>query len=143
MRLLSVLLSALTLLPSALASAESPTARKISKFNAIVSSSKSRRGLIELTDTLYDDLTTGPRNFTAVVLLTALEARIGCNLCREFAPEFDLLAKGWNTAHKDGGGLFFAELDFANARTTFQKVFVLPFSSQLEGGREGGAVGTG
>ncbi|KAL0638867.1 oligosaccharyl transferase subunit ost3/OST6 [Maublancomyces gigas] len=122
MRLLSVLLSALTLLPSALASAESPTARKISKFNAIVSSSKSRRGLIELTDTLYDDLTTGPRNFTAVVLLTALEARIGCNLCREFAPEFDLLAKSWNTAHKDGGGLFFAELDFANARTTFQKL---------------------
>lgn len=132
MRLLSVLLSALTLLPSALASAESPAVRKTSKFNTLVSASKSRRGVIELTDSLYDDLTTGSRNFTAVVLLTALEARIGCNLCREFAPEFDLLAKSWNIVHKDEGGLFFAELDFANARTTFQKVFVLLSSSQLE-----------
>lgn len=127
MRLFSVLLPALTLLPSVLASAESTTAaaaaKKLSQFTNIVSSSRSSRpGLIDLTDNLYDDLTTGSRNFTAVVLLTALEARIGCNLCREFAPEFELLARSWNKAHKGGDGLFFAELDFANARTTFQKV---------------------
>lgn len=125
MRLFSVLLPALTFLPSVLVSAEPTTAaaKKLSQFTTIVSSSKSSRpGLIDLTDSLYDDLTTGSRNFTAVVLLTALESRIGCNLCREFAPEFELLAKSWNKAHKGGDGLFFAELDFANARTTFQKV---------------------
>lgn len=133
MRLLSVLLSALTLLPSVLASTESSVAaKKSTKFNALVSSSKSRRGVIELTDALYDELTTGPRNFTAVVLLTALEARINCHLCREFSPEFDLLAKSWDVAHKAEGGLYFAELDFANAKTTFQKVFAPPPWSQFE-----------
>lgn len=139
MRLFSVLLSALSLLP-VLASAGSTAAdKKLSKFTALVASSKSRGGLIDLTDSLYDELTTGSRNFTAVVLLTALEARIGCQLCREFAPEFDLLAKSWNKVHKGGDGLFFAELDFANAKTTFQKVCPTVLASI--GGR--GTVGVG
>lgn len=131
MRLLapfSLLLSALSLLPSTLAAPDDSQAasKKLSKFTALASGPKSKNGLLQLTDTLYEELTTGPRNYTAVVLLTALEARIGCQLCRDFAPEFDLLAKSWNSAHKGPDGLFFGELDFANARTTFQKVYFPP-----------------
>lgn len=124
---LSLLLaSAASLLPTALA-VQSTTAtdaivsKKFNKFSTLLNT-KHKGDHLQLTDTLYDDLTTGPRNYTAVVLLTALESRIGCQLCREFGPEYDLLAKSWAVDHTPTDGLFFAELDFANARTTFQKL---------------------
>lgn len=123
---LALLLSAASLLvPTALAAASSSDIaadKKFAKFNALLNTPKHKGGVLQLTDSLYDDLTTGPRNYTAVVLLTALEPRIGCQLCREFGPEYELLAKSWLAEHAPTDGLIFGELDFANARTTFQKL---------------------
>ncbi|RPB16552.1 hypothetical protein P167DRAFT_516630 [Morchella conica CCBAS932] len=124
---LVLLLSAASLLvPTALAAAASSSDiaadKKFAKFNALLNTPKHEGGILQLTDSLYDDLTTGPRNYTAVVLLTALEPRIGCQLCREFGPEYELLAKSWAAEHAPTDGLIFSELDFANARTTFQKL---------------------
>lgn len=132
MRLLapfSLLLSAASLIPSVFAAPDPVAAKKLSKFSALASGPKSKNGMLQLTDNLYDELTTGPRDYYAVVLLTALDPRIGCQLCREFQPEYDLLAKSWNRKHKNGDGLFFAEMDFANARATFQKVCPLHLRS--------------
>ena len=39
---------------------------------------------LTLDDALYDELTVTPRNYTVVTLLTAGEARFGCQLCKEF-----------------------------------------------------------
>lgn len=78
---------------------------------------------IKLDDAAFNDLTRQPRNFTSVVLLTALEARVGCQLCREFAPEWDLIAKNWIRNDKSGATrVVFGTLDFADGRQTFQAV---------------------
>lgn len=78
---------------------------------------------LQIDDKVYDDLTAAPRDYTAVVLLTALEARFGCQLCREFQPEWDVIAKSWNKGDRDAlPRVLYSTLDFAEGKGTFQKV---------------------
>ncbi|RPA88944.1 hypothetical protein L873DRAFT_1823719 [Choiromyces venosus 120613-1] len=104
-----------TLLPTVLADS------KVSKFTSLTAGSK-LKGIVRLTDALYTEFTSAPRNYSAVVLLTALDQRFSCALCQEFQPEYELLAKSWVAKHKSSDGLFFGELDFADAKATFQKL---------------------
>ena len=81
---------------------------------------------LRLDDASYDELTSTPRNHSVVVLLTALEARFGCQLCRDFQPEWDLLAKSWAKGDKRGESrILLGTLDFADGKGTFQKVLEL------------------
>jgi oligosaccharyltransferase complex subunit gamma len=78
---------------------------------------------IKLTDTTYSKLTAAPRNYSAAILLTALDTRFGCQLCREFHPEWDVLAKSWTKGDKAGESrLVFGTLDFLDGKNTFQSV---------------------
>ena len=78
---------------------------------------------LRLDDTSYNALTAAPRNHSMVVLLTALEARFGCQLCRDFQPEWDLLGKSWAKGDKRGDSrILLGTLDFAEGKGTFQKV---------------------
>jgi len=66
-------------------------------------------------------LTSSPRDYSVAVLLTALDNRFGCQLCREFQPEWDLLAKSWTKGDKTGESrLIYATLDFADGKAIFQ-----------------------
>ena len=118
MKLTSIL--TLALLPlTALGAKKAPPAR----FENYHSSSSP----IKLGDASYEDLTKTPRDYSAVVLLTALEARFGCNLCKEFQPEWELLGKSWRRGDKHGETrVLFGTLDFADGKATFQKVRTLP-----------------
>jgi len=116
MRLLDSLLSLLAISPIAFVAGED----KLAKLSQL--STKSRSGVIELTNALYNDITTAPRNYTAVVMLTALDSKFGCMLCKEVQPEYELLAKSWRRQHKTGDGLLLSMLDFAKGRETFMKV---------------------
>lgn len=75
-----------------------------------------RQTPIALDDASYDRLLTAKRNYTSVVLLTALHPQFGCKLCRTFDPGFALVAKSWNEE------LFFASLDFSNGRQVFTRL---------------------
>ena len=76
-----------------------------------------------LDDSSYDSLTKAPRDYGVAVLLTALEARFGCVLCRDFQPEWDILAKSWARGDKKGNTrMLFGTLDFTDGKATFQKV---------------------
>lgn len=78
---------------------------------------------LRLDDASYDELTATPRNHSVIVLLTALEARFGCQLCREFQPEWDLLGKSWAKGDRHGDSrILLGTLDFADGKGTFQKV---------------------
>ena len=78
---------------------------------------------LKLDDAAYDELSVTPRNYSAVVLLTALEARFGCQLCKNFQPEWDLLARSWARGDKLGESrTVFGTLDFTDGKGTFQKV---------------------
>lgn len=78
---------------------------------------------VKITDASYGKLTNAPRDYTAIVLLTALESRFGCGMCRDFQPEWDLLARSWTRGDKAGESrLVFGTLDFADGRDTFMAV---------------------
>lgn len=78
---------------------------------------------LKLDDTRYDQLTGAPRDYSVAVLLTALESRFGCQLCHEFQPEWDLLAKSWTKGDRQGNSrLIYGTLDFMDGKGTFQSV---------------------
>lgn len=78
---------------------------------------------LKLTDVSYNSLTAAPRDYTVAVLLTALDTRFGCQLCREFQPEWDLVAKSWFKGDRAGESrLLFGTLDFAEGRDVFVSV---------------------
>jgi hypothetical protein len=88
---------------------------------------------VKLGDASYKDLTSVPRDYSVAVLLTAMENRFGCQLCREFNPEWELLAKSWTKGDKKGESrVVFATLDFSEGRDTFVSVsLVIPLLSFL------------
>ncbi|TDZ28214.1 Magnesium transporter protein 1 [Colletotrichum trifolii] len=78
---------------------------------------------IKLTDNTYKSLTASPRDYTVAILLTALESRFGCQLCREFQPEWDLLGKSWTKGDEGGESrLLFGTLDFSDGREIFMSL---------------------
>jgi len=109
----------LGLLPLTAFAAKKPTADRFADFH--------KKGLtsapIKLTDSVYDKLTSSPRDYSVAVLLTALEQRFGCQLCREFQAEWELLAKSWTKGDNDGESrLVYGTLDFSDGKATFQSV---------------------
>lgn len=117
MRLLTFFLTSLYAVTALAAS--KPAADKFATFHSKSVSS----GPLDLDDSSYDRITAAPRDYSVAILLTALEAKYGCQLCRDFQPEWDLIARSYNKGDKKGEGrLLLGTLDFARGRTIFQKV---------------------
>ncbi|KAI0833110.1 hypothetical protein F5Y06DRAFT_280332 [Hypoxylon sp. FL0890] len=99
-----------------LAAKKSSSTDRFSEFHAQAQASSP----LKLADASYKKLTSAPRDYSAAVLLTALDARFGCQLCADFQPEWDVLAKSWAKGDKNGESrLIFGTLDFSNGRDTF------------------------
>ncbi|KAF2711626.1 hypothetical protein K504DRAFT_402807 [Pleomassaria siparia CBS 279.74] len=82
-------------------------------------------GPLKLDDASYTQLTKAPRDYSVAVLLTALETRFGCVLCREFQPEWELLGKSWTKGDKVGASrLIYGTLDFVDGKNTFQSLML-------------------
>ncbi|KKA27779.1 hypothetical protein TD95_004718 [Thielaviopsis punctulata] len=129
MRLLKTLVSALTLVAGAVA-AKGKAAKPDVRFDNFHATSR-RSAPLKLDTKLYTELTAVPRDYSVAVLLTAMDPRYQCQLCREFQPEWDILASSWVKGDKAGESkLVFGTLDFADGRDIFQKVCIF-FVSQL------------
>ena len=88
---------------------------------------------LKLDDVSYEALTTAPRDYGVAILLTALEARFGCALCRDFQPEWDILGKSWAKGDKKGASrMLYGTLDFTDGKATFQKVRSSSLQSPLQ-----------
>ena len=110
-----------TVLPAICFGAKRPSIGTFENYHVRSQSSAPLR----LDDASYDELTDTPRNHSVVVLLTALEARFGCQLCRDFQPEWDLLGKSWAKGDRHGDSrILLGTLDFADGKGTFQKVLI-------------------
>lgn len=97
--------------------------RTESKFEQSLAKFTSGSSPLKLDDSSYEKLTAAPRDYTVAVLLTAQEARFGCQLCRDFQPEWDVVGKSWIRGDKKGNSrLLLGTLDFAEGKGTFQKV---------------------
>ncbi|OAA54090.1 malonyl-acyl carrier protein [Niveomyces insectorum RCEF 264] len=109
----------LSLFASSLLCAGSLAAKKTDVFQGFHAKQLSSTP-VKIDDNSYRKLVSTPRDYSAAVLLTAMDARYACQLCREFQPEFDLLAHSWTKGDKEGESrLVFAVLDFNDGRDTF------------------------
>ncbi|MCJ1463624.1 oligosaccharyl transferase subunit ost3/OST6 [Pseudocyphellaria aurata] len=96
--------------------------RSIDKFEEYHTKSLSTAP-VKLNDASYEALTSLPRNHSVAVLLTAIEARFGCQLCRDFQPEWEVIGKSWIKGDRNGQTrVIFGTLDFSDGKGTFQKL---------------------
>jgi len=110
--------TALFLLLSVVSGVLSASPDKFAKYQSL-----SRSGPVDLDSASYEDLTSAPRDYYAAVILTATDSRFGCLLCRDFEPEWNLIARSWNKGPKqDDLKVVFGTLDFDNGKAVFQKV---------------------
>lgn len=108
-----------SLLPLVALGAKKPAVDKFQQYHTKALSSSP----LKLDDTIYGKLTTAPRDYSVAILLTALDSRFQCQLCRDFQPEWDLLATSWTKGDKKGESrLIYGTLDFADGKGTFQAV---------------------
>jgi oligosaccharyltransferase complex subunit gamma len=78
---------------------------------------------IAIDDQGYEQVISAPRDYSVVVLLTALEDKFGCKLCRDFHSEWSIIAQSWQKGDKKGESrTLFATIDFSRGRATFVKV---------------------
>lgn len=103
-------------------SAASVTTDRFQRFKSESPSSSALR----INDTGFDELTKAPRDYHVALLLTALPAHFGCQPCREFQPEWDLLASQWHQGDKAGASrVLFATADFPENKGAFAKVSLI------------------
>lgn len=115
----SSLFASFTLLAAGAFAAKKSPADRYEEFHA----KSLKSSPFKLDDASYKKLTTAPRDYTVGVLLTAMDARFGCQLCREFQPEWDLLGRTWTKGDKPGESrMLFGTLDFSDGRETFMSV---------------------
>ncbi|KAK6456925.1 gamma subunit of Oligosaccharyltransferase [Scheffersomyces xylosifermentans] len=58
--------------------------------------------VLTITDDNFAEILNGPRDYHIVVLLTSESSQINCVLCKEFRPEYELLANSWVQDHPNG-----------------------------------------
>ncbi|KAI9805304.1 MAG: oligosaccharyl transferase subunit ost3/OST6 [Piccolia ochrophora] len=116
MRLLRPLTVAL--LPLTSLAARKPSGDRFDDFHTQSLSSAP----LKLTDALYDDLIAPPRDYSVILLFTALETRFGCQLCRDTQPEWELMSRSWVKGDRAGDSrVIFSTIDFTDGKNTFQK----------------------
>ncbi|RHZ79653.1 hypothetical protein Glove_143g12 [Diversispora epigaea] len=92
------------------------------KVSALNQFSTNNNGVVELDSDLYDEFVAKPRNYSMIILLTAMEPQINCLPCKEFDPEFRLVAKSWQWSGNDLSRLYFGSLDFKKGREVYAKL---------------------
>lgn len=109
----------LLLLAAGATAAKKSSAERFNEYHAKAQSSSP----LKLGEVSYKSLTATPRDYSVAVLLTALESRFGCQLCRDFQPEWDLVGKSWVKGDKAAESrMLFSTLDFADGREIFLSV---------------------
>ncbi|KAG0346876.1 oligosaccharyl transferase subunit ost3/OST6 [Podila humilis] len=114
---MATLLFACILLPQTHAQAAELLVKKVERLEAKATKG---RGVIELDADAFEEVMAKPRNYTMVVLFTAISPEFQCVPCKNFDPEYRLVAAGWNSL-EDKSRLFFGVLDFKLGQPVFQK----------------------
>lgn len=119
MRFLSTLASACALV-AGVVTAQKSSEQRFLDFHARLQAAAAP---VVLDDDSYKALTSPPRDYSVAVLLTALGNRFGCQLCRDFQPEWDLIGRSWAKGDKAGKSrMLLGTLDFADGRDSFLAV---------------------
>lgn len=102
-------------------SKESATAQLEQKISGLVELA-SRRPVIKMNgDKFRQYVKSSPRNYSTVLMLTALAPQRQCGICKEVNQEFQILASSWKYSSGFASNrLFFAMVDFDDGSDVFQ-----------------------
>jgi hypothetical protein len=77
-----------------------------------LTSKSAKDAVIRLSNDEYKRLArTAPRNYSIIIMLTALDQKRECEICSTSYPEYEILAKSWQYAGNSDKNLFFAVVD--------------------------------
>ena len=101
----------------------STTALAAKKSSAAFDVFSKKQAPVVLSEQTFAELTGTPRDYHAAVVLTALDTKYACGICREFAPEWDVVAKSWQKGDKKKNArILFGTLDFDQGKNVFMSV---------------------
>ncbi|XP_025085267.1 tumor suppressor candidate 3-like isoform X2 [Pomacea canaliculata] len=63
-----------------------------------------------------------PRNYSVIVMLTALQAQRQCSVCKQANEEYQILANSWRYSQQYSNRLFFAMVDYDEGPDVFQSM---------------------
>lgn len=91
-----------------------------------------KRPVIRMNVQKFNDLVKGtPRNYSVIVMFTALSAQRGCAICGPANDEFSIVANSFRfNSQIYSNKLFFALVDFDECGSIFQSV--KPFKNHLK-----------
>ncbi|KAI3404736.2 OST3 [Candida oxycetoniae] len=91
---------------------------------------KSKGKLLPLNDENYENILNGQRDYHIIVFFTTDAPQINCVLCRDIAPEIQLIANSWVKDHPNGvvesdeseqsKNVYFFKSDFVDSKKLFQ-----------------------
>uniref|UniRef100_F7AM61 Tumor suppressor candidate 3 n=2 Tax=Ciona intestinalis TaxID=7719 RepID=F7AM61_CIOIN len=82
-----------------------------------------RRTVIQMNSNKYSTyVKSKPRNYSMIVMFTALDPKRGCSVCREANDEFTILANSYRFSPAYTSSLFFAVVDFDEGSEVFQSL---------------------
>ncbi|KAF9903127.1 oligosaccharyl transferase subunit ost3/OST6 [Linnemannia zychae] len=129
--LLTVLIASTTTFFTHAQTSDDLLVKKVSRLQAKAAMTK---GVIELDSLAFEDVLAKPRNYSMVILFTAISPEFQCVPCKyaltsicftsvttlNFDPEYRLVAAGWSKI-PDKSQIFFGILDFKAGQAIFQK----------------------
>lgn len=65
---------------------------------------------------------TNPRNYSMIVMLTALQSQRQCSVCRQANDEFQIVANSWRYSNQFSNKLFFAMVDYDEGPDVFNQL---------------------
>lgn len=83
---------------------------------------------LPVNDNNYEAVLNGPRDYHLILLLTSEAPQINCVLCREFVPDYNLVASSWykdypngvpQTDESDSADVYFLTSEFLDSRKLF------------------------
>ncbi|BFZ14865.1 hypothetical protein BsWGS_17904 [Bradybaena similaris] len=82
-----------------------------------------KKSVIRLSGDKFNQyVKTAPKNYSVVVMLTALQAQRGCSVCKQANDEFQIVANSWRYSQQYSNRLFFALVDYDEGADVFQSM---------------------
>jgi oligosaccharyltransferase complex subunit gamma len=82
-----------------------------------------RKPVINLNgDRFREYVKSSPRNYSMIVMFTALQPQRQCQICRQASDEYEIVANSWRSSGEYSSRLFFTMVDFDEGSDVFQSV---------------------
>lgn len=82
-----------------------------------------RKPVINLNgDRFREYVKSSPRNYSMIVMFTALQPQRQCQICRQASDEYEIVANSWRSSGEYSSRLFFTMVDFDEGSDVFQSM---------------------